>query len=331
MSKKKGSLSSGLISGIWILIIIGAVLAALQATGINSPEALVDFVKEKSTYYMECIPNNTCGAGKIAKDVINGVGSGGTVNSGDSGAGDSIGKTYGDTLDRNTVGYRGPAEGEPYVTEAGLVTREAAQKTLNSLEISDSKNKDADEGREFKKENWNHWISRNNSCWNVREHVLNRDAVPGTIKLLNEKAEPTDNLKEACGIGVSIEKDGKINISGEAGTWIDPYSGGEFTDLNDLVVSHIVSLENANSHGGAEWSPEKKEAFANDLDNLIVVSKKEHRAKADKGPGKYMPIQKTGYRCSYAKSYVSIANKYGLSITESDYKVLTKAITSCPN
>lgn len=327
MGNKGKGLKSTIIGVIWALIVIGGALAILQALNIGDAEGGLAYVKEKSLYYYECIPAGTCGLGEIITDITPGeIKPGGGTN-------EKPIDFDGPVLDRETTpGYEGPKEGSPYINDAGLIKKETANAMLQNLEpVSDKIDEEKDVG--YSRAEWKHWTgTEGQSCWNTREFILYRDAVPGSVVMMNKQKEITTDYKEACAIGKPVIVDGKIKIDTEnSGEWIDPYSGVKITDASKIDIDHVIPLSNAARNGGQEWSAEKKEAFANDPDNLLATSAKENRTKGDKGPGKYMPLQKSGYKCAYAKTYVFLVNKYSLTITDSDYKVLEKTIASCHN
>lgn len=344
--RERGGIGSMLTVLIMTLVMIGVVLAGLQMTGVSSVEDTIKFARDKAIEYSECIPAGDCGLVSIVdgidtdskmdlESIIHGNGD--NKNSGGGGNKEvvvelpdvkGIDLDFSDfSISKDVNGYRGPEKGEPYVNQAGLVSKEIAAQMLVKLEtVSDKDDKDKDVG--YSRKDWKHW-STYKPCWNVRNEVLNRDAVPGTVKFVDKQKNATKNYDEACAIGVPIEDNGKIKVdTSKAGEWIDPYSGKKITDSSTIDIDHIVPLSNAARNGGQEWTNEKKEEFANDLDNLLATSAKENRAKGDKGPGEYMPPNKS-YHCQYAKSYISIAYKYELTITESDYKVLSETIQAC--
>ena len=333
----RGGFVSSITGGIITLVLIGVILAALEASGVTSIEKAVKTAKDKALEYSECIPSGDCGIAAVVEDVKDSFdGSPSNLgNSGEEGNGTSIGDIdlpdidFNEVLDKETEGYRGPAEGEPFVNEAGFVSKDTAHSMLQELEtVNDKEDSNKDVG--YSRSEWKHWLSlEGKPCWSVRNEVLNRDAVPGTVKYLDRKKNATDNYDEACAIGTPVEEKGRIKVSTEnSGKWIDPYSGDEITSSSSIDIDHVIPLSNAARNGGQKWDKDKKELFANDLDNLLATSASENRSKGDKGPGEYMPPNKS-YHCQYAKTYTSVAYKYSLTITDSDYKVLNKAVNNC--
>ena len=92
----------------------------------------------------------------------------------------------------------------------------------------------------------------------------------------------------------------------------DPYSGKTFYKTDDIEVDHIVPLSLAHKMGGYLWTPQQKKSFANDTENLILVSKTCNRSKGSKSISSWMP-QNTNYHAEYLKRYNHIIQKYKLS------------------
>jgi hypothetical protein len=165
--------------------------------------------------------------------------------------------------------------------------------TLSALAVSDAQTVD------YQRSEWKHWTgtpcdTRENSLFEQGENVT-KD--PSTCKALS-------------------------------GTWIDPYSGETFTDAGALDIDHVVPLGYAAKHGGQDWSPEKKQQFANDRTQLLAVSAKENRSKSDKGPENYMPPRRE-FQCEYSKKWVATATKYGITVTEGDKRALKAGLQKC--
>lgn len=334
MSRKGGGGIMKTLGGIIAsLAILGVVLATLSAFGVYSLNDSLKVAKDKALKYAECIPNGTCGITTIIDDISN---DGLNINIDNIITGEKPDKPNKDIPNgestkpeqpmRSEPGYQGPENGEPFVTDAGIETKDVSLSKLNNLVVVDDDSKDVG----YSRKEWKHWTpTEGKSCWNTREEVLRRDAIPGSLKLIDNYKNPVESQKDACAIGIPKEKNGKTVIETNlAGKWIDPYSGEKIKDSSKIDIDHIIPLSKAAKSGGQVWTKEEKEIFANDLDNLLAVSAKENRSKGDKGPGEYMPKNKS-YQCQYAKSYVSIADKYELTINKKDFEVLEKALGSC--
>lgn len=98
-----------------------------------------------------------------------------------------------------------------------------------------------------------------------------------------------------------------------AGTLHDPYSGQTSTGPSRRIdVDHVVPLALAWRTGAADWSSDRREAFANDPANLRAVAAGPNRAKGDKGPEEWMP---EAGRCSYARSFAEVAAQWELTVS----------------
>jgi hypothetical protein len=161
---------------------------------------------------------------------------------------------------------------------------------------------EADASVPYNRKDYKHWIAIQGAC-DTRETALVRDGSdvvtdPSTCKVTS-------------------------------GSWVDPYSGETFTDAKKMDIDHLIPLQYAHQHGGASWDAAKKQAYANDLDTvLLTVSARENRSKGAAGPGEYMPPLKS-YRCEYSQRWVAASEKYGLTVGKADRQALNSGLSSC--
>lgn len=161
---------------------------------------------------------------------------------------------------------------------------------------------EADASVPYNRKDYKHWIAIQGAC-DTRETALVRDGSdvvtdPSTCKVTS-------------------------------GSWVDPYSGETFTDAKKMDIDHLIPLQYAHQHGGASWDSAKKQAYANDLDTvLLTVSARENRSKGAAGPGEYMPPLKS-YRCEYSQRWVAVSEKYGLTVGKADRQALNSGLSSC--
>ena len=126
------------------------------------------------------------------------------------------------------------------------------------------------------------WADTDHNGCNQRDDVLLRDSVPGTTTVAQQGSCDHDVL---------------------AGTWHDPYTGStlRFTDLKDLSqaeaiqIDHVVPLAEAWVSGAAGWNDDRREAFANDLHELLAVDGPTNLSKGDGDPAAWRP--RKGYQC----------------------------------
>jgi len=150
----------------------------------------------------------------------------------------------------------------------------------------------------YNRDNWDHWIDADGDCQDTRGEILIRDSLKPVTYYSNAKCRVTGGL------------------------WELPYIGGTVTNAQQLDIDHIIPLKWAHGHGGDKWSKGKKINFANDPDNLLATSSSANRSKGAKGPDQWMPKVE---RCSYAKRWQRLIDKYGLMTSRSEVEAITEA------
>lgn len=131
-------------------------------------------------------------------------------------------------------------------------------------------------------------------------------------------------------------RDGAFNQKGRvvSGTLKDPYTGEsiEFVDgdrPHDL--EHLVSLKEAyrSEDPNNPMTPEQRNAFANDPDNLLLVSSSENRFKSDKNAEDYLPSYEPS-QCRFAISTIKVKDNYNLTVSPGEKAALSKVLdTKC--
>lgn len=105
----------------------------------------------------------------------------------------------------------------------------------------------------------------------------------------------------------------------------DPYTGQRITfSSNGIQIDHRYPLARAYAAGAAQWDQQRRQIFANDLDELVAVSGPANRAKSDSGLDEWLPAFQP---CTYIQRYLAVAVKYQLPITTAEQKTAT---TTCP-
>ena len=110
----------------------------------------------------------------------------------------------------------------------------------------------------YERKSYRHWIDEDCDCQKARHEVL------------IEESLSTVGFKSSKGCRVV------------SGSWNDPYSGRTITDATKLDIDHMVPLKEAHQSGAANWSRERKRAYANGLDDpdtLIAVDRGLNRQK----------------------------------------------------
>ena len=111
-----------------------------------------------------------------------------------------------------------------------------------------------------------------------------------------------------------------------SGVLHDPYSGTDidFTGGSSVEIDHIYPLARAWNAGAWQWPLPEREAYANDMQELLAVSGPLNVAKGDAGLDRWLPPNQ-GFRCEYVTLYLGIAAKYDLPITAAEYRVAAHA------
>ena len=118
------------------------------------------------------------------------------------------------------------------------------------------------------------------------------------------------------------------------GTLHDPYTGMDiaFTRGNQVgaavQIDHIVSLSQAWDSGADQWSPERREQFANDTDNLLAVDGPTNQAKSDHSADEWLPASAAA-RCDLVGRQVKVKAKWGLSVSVSERAAMQQVLASC--
>jgi hypothetical protein len=117
-----------------------------------------------------------------------------------------------------------------------------------------------------------------------------------------------------------------------AGVLDDPYTGEivpfEKADAAQVPIDHVVPLAAAWVQGAAEWAPEQREAFANDLTNLIATTRAENSSKGDSTADEWVPAD-PAYGCSYATVVITVKDRYALAVTPAEADALTSLLATC--
>lgn len=106
------------------------------------------------------------------------------------------------------------------------------------------------------------------------------------------------------------------------GTLHDPYTGKAIVldpaKPSAIQIDHVFALSRSWRAGAAGWTLAQRTSFANDTElNLLATDGPTNQAKSDKGLDEWMPSN-TGYRCEYARKYLTVANTYRLAVTTGD-------------
>lgn len=129
---------------------------------------------------------------------------------------------------------------------------------------------------------------------------------------------------------VVTEDNGCVVVSGTFG---DPYTGQilQFTKGSTssvIDIEHVVALDDAWDSGAWEWTEEERLAYANDPLVLAVVDGPTNRGKGSDPIGQWTPPYE-GSQCAYGSQYLEIVAKYDLTVSDEDFRALSKLHKEC--
>lgn len=160
---------------------------------------------------------------------------------------------------------------------------------------------------DYDRSDWPHWADADGDCQDTRHEVLVAESsIP--VRFADERG---------CKVAT--------------GRWICPYTGRVITDPHELDVDHLVPLHEAHRSGGDAWSRDRKERFANALDDddhLVAVAKGANRSKGDKGPDAWLP-ESGAYRCAYVRDWVRIKAAWELAMDDAEREAIDRIIATC--
>ncbi|MEO3978028.1 HNH endonuclease family protein [Streptomyces sp. CAU 1734] len=117
------------------------------------------------------------------------------------------------------------------------------------------------------------------------------------------------------------------------GVWRSYYDNIEVTDARTLDIDHMVPLAEAWDSGAHDWTPERRQAYANDLGaepSLVAVTAKSNRSKSDKDPAQWLPPAGAAH-CRYAADWTATKLRWKLTADEKERAALLKLANTCPD
>lgn len=150
--------------------------------------------------------------------------------------------------------------------------------------------------KKYNRKDWKHWVDADHDCLNTRSEILK----------LRSRGQITLNKKGCTVIG---------------GVWDDYYYPEVHTSAKKVDIDHLIPLKNAHETGGAAWSKNEREVFANDPENLVITNLSYNRKKGAKGIDGWLPVHKD-YACKYIKDWVKLKKKYRLLMTDKEQQTV---------
>ncbi|WP_435866737.1 HNH endonuclease family protein [Streptomyces virginiae] len=115
------------------------------------------------------------------------------------------------------------------------------------------------------------------------------------------------------------------------GVWWSYYDEREVTPAGALDIDHMVPLAEAWDSGAAEWTPARREAYANDqgqLASLVAVTARSNRSKADQDPAEWLPPSADAL-CRYGAEWTATKLRWGLAVDEAEKDRLLDIAAGC--
>jgi hypothetical protein len=116
------------------------------------------------------------------------------------------------------------------------------------------------------------------------------------------------------------------------GRWWSYYDAAVQSNVTDLDIDHMVPLAEAWDSGASAWTPERREAYANDQgaeESLVAVTDNVNQAKGDKDPAEWMPPA-ADVHCRYVAEWMGTKLRWSLTADGAEVAALREAATGCP-
>lgn len=113
------------------------------------------------------------------------------------------------------------------------------------------------------------------------------------------------------------------------GRWRSWYDAVTTTDPSTFDIDHLVPLAEAWASGAAGWTPQRREAFANDLGaarSLVAVTASSNRSKGDRDPAQWLPRHRS---CRYTTWWLATKSRWSLSVDPAEREALAALVERC--
>ncbi|MFI1415625.1 HNH endonuclease family protein [Streptomyces sp. NPDC020707] len=157
----------------------------------------------------------------------------------------------------------------------------------------------------YQRTSFRHWVDADRDSCNTRAEVL----------IAESRVEPT------------VEAGCKVT----AGEWFSYYDGVTLTAPGGLDIDHMVPLAEAWDSGASVWTPQRREAYANDLGaerSLVAVTARTNRSKSDQDPADWMPPLADA-RCTYTADWVATKLRWQLTVDDRERTALFEIAAGC--
>src|SRR5699024_7154694 len=98
---------------------------------------------------------------------------------------------------------------------------------------------------------------------------------------------------------------------------------------SEVDIDHVVPLAEAHRSGGATWSEQRREGYANSTDGFVLatVAASANRAKGDSDPTEWRPDNE----CLYAGYWIEAKRDWDLAVDPAERDALTEMLGTCPD
>ena len=162
---------------------------------------------------------------------------------------------------------------------------------------------------EYSRSEWKHWTDEDGDCQDARQEVLIAESL----------------------VSVTYETDRECRV--ETGQWWAPHLGHFLENPSHIDVDHHVPLKNAHLSGGWQWDADRKEEYANYLEDpahLVAISSRHNRSKGARGPEEWAPPDNALW-CQYAVDWAEIKQRWSLTMTPVESEIVMDMLGTCEN
>ncbi|MEY9997352.1 hypothetical protein ABIE67_009471 [Streptomyces sp. V4I8] len=117
------------------------------------------------------------------------------------------------------------------------------------------------------------------------------------------------------------------------GSWWSYYDATVVTSASGLDIDHMVPLAEAWDSGASAWTPQRREAYANDQgadQSLVAVTARSNRSKADQDPAEWLPPA-ADVHCRYLVEWVGTKLRWDLAVDDTELAALEGGASGCPD
>ncbi|MGW5036077.1 HNH endonuclease family protein [Streptomyces nigra] len=115
------------------------------------------------------------------------------------------------------------------------------------------------------------------------------------------------------------------------GSWWSYYDAAVVTSASGLDIDHMVPLAEAWDSGASAWTPQRREAYANDQGaeaSLVAVTARSNRSKADQDPAQWLPPA-ADVHCRYLAEWVGTKLRWALAVDDAELDALEGVAVGC--